>query len=119
MIKTKTENSKINEHEAKIVKLIFYMYLNGNTCQEIADTLTELGCKTKKNNEVWSPVCSPDLQNERHSGDVLARKNMDTKLYLIINPEKNNQDRNQYRKREHHEAINFTRRFHCSSKTDQ
>ncbi len=39
---------KINEHEAKIVKLIFYMYLNGNTCQEIADTLTELGCKNKK-----------------------------------------------------------------------
>ncbi len=29
----------INEDEAKIVRLIFYMYLYGYTCQEIADTL--------------------------------------------------------------------------------
>ena len=96
---------KINEHEAKIVKLIFYMYLNGNTCQEIADTLTELGCKTKKNNEVWSPGSVLQiLQNERHCGDVLARKTW-TPNYLDHKKRKNNQDRNQYRKREHHEAI--------------
>ena len=96
---------KINEHEAKIVKLIFYMYLNGNTCQEIADTLTELGCKTKKNNEVWSSGSILQiLQNERHCGDVLARKTW-TPNYLDHKSRKNNQDRNQYRKREHHEAI--------------
>ena len=47
---------KINEHEAKIVKLIFYMYLNGNTCQEIADTLTELGCKKKRIMKYGLPV---------------------------------------------------------------
>ena len=44
----------INPHEAKIVQLIFYMYLNGSSTQQIADSLTELGCKTKKNNDVWS-----------------------------------------------------------------
>ncbi len=37
----------INPHEAKIVR-IFYMYLNGSSTQQIADSLTELGCKTKK-----------------------------------------------------------------------
>ena len=80
---------KINEHEAKIVKLIFYMYLNGNTCQEIADTLTELGCKTKKNNEVWSSGSILQiLQNERHCGDVLARKTW-TPNYLDHKSRKN------------------------------
>ena len=34
-------NLVINEEEAKIVKLIFMMYLNGCTCQEIADTLKD------------------------------------------------------------------------------
>lgn len=41
-------NLVINEDEAKIVKLIFMMYLNGCTCQEIADTLTGLGSRPKK-----------------------------------------------------------------------
>ena len=96
---------KINEHEAKIVKLIFYMYLNGNTCQEIADTLTELGCKTKKNNEVWSSGSILQiLQNERHCGDVLSRKTF-TPNYLDHKSKKNNHDRNQYRQADHHEAI--------------
>ena len=68
-------NLVINEAEAKIVRLIFMMYLNGCTCQEIADTLTELECETKKGNTVWSPGSILQiLQNERHCGDVLARK---------------------------------------------
>ena len=68
-------NLIINEGEAKIVKLIFMMYLNGCTCQEIADTLTGLGCETKKGNTIWSPGSILQiLQNERHCGDVLAHK---------------------------------------------
>ncbi len=98
-------NLIINEHEAKIVKLIFMMYLNGCTCQEIADTLTSLGCKTKKGNTVWSPGSILQiLQNERHCGDVLARKTF-TPNYLNHKSKKNNRDRNQYRKENHHEAI--------------
>lgn len=51
------------------------MYLNGSSTQQIADSLTELGCKTKKNNDVWSSsTILQILQNERHCGDVLARK---------------------------------------------
>lgn len=95
----------INPHEAKIVQLIFYMYLNGSSTQQIADSLTELGCKTKKNNDVWSPsTILQILQNERHCGDVLARKTW-TPNYLDHKSRKNNQDRNQYRKVGHHEAI--------------
>lgn len=95
----------INPHEAKIVQLIFYMYLNGSSTQQIADSLTELCCKTKKNNDVWSSsTILQILQNERHCGDVLARKTW-TPNYLDHKSRKNNQDRNQYRKVGHHEAI--------------
>ena len=95
----------INPHEAKIVQLIFYMYLNGSSTQQIADSLTKLGCKTKKNNDVWSSsTILQILQNERHCGDVLARKTW-TPNYLDHKSRKNNQDRNQYRKVGHHEAI--------------
>ena len=98
-------NLVINEKEAKIVKLIFMMYLNGCTCQEIADTLTELGCMTKKGNTVWSPGSILQiLQNERHCGDVLAHKTY-TPNYLNHKSKKNMQNRPQYRKRNHHDAI--------------
>ena len=98
-------NLVINGEEAKIVKLIFMMYLNGCTCQEIADTLTELGCMTKKGNTVWSPGSILQiLQNERHCGDVLAHKTY-TPNYLNHKSKKNMQNRPQYRKRNHHEAI--------------
>lgn len=98
-------NLVINEEEAKIVKLIFMMYLNGCTCQEIADTLTELGCMTKKGNTVWSAGSILQiLQNERHCGDVLAHKTY-TPNYLNHKSKKNMQNRPQYRKRNHHEAI--------------
>lgn len=81
------------------------MYLNGCTCQEIADTLTELGCETKKGNTVWSPGSILQiLQNERHCGDVLAHKTY-TPNYLNHKSKKNMQNRPQYRKRDHHEAI--------------
>ncbi len=44
------------------------------------------------------------MQNERHCGDVLARKTW-TPSYLNHKSKKNNLDRNQYRKRDHHEPI--------------
>lgn len=98
-------NLVINEEEAKTVRLIFFMYLYGYTCQEIAETLTSLGRKTKLNNTVWSAgSVLQQLQNERHCGDVLARKTW-TPSYLDHKSKKNKQDRNQYRQKNHHEAI--------------
>jgi DNA invertase Pin-like site-specific DNA recombinase len=98
-------NLVINEDEAKIVRLIFYMYLDGYTCQQIADTLTNFGQKTKKGNDTWSAgTILQILQNERHCGDVLARKTF-TPSYLDHKSKKNRQDRNQYIHRDNHEAI--------------
>lgn len=95
----------INEKEASIVRLIFFMYLYGYTCNQIAETLTKLGCKTKKGNMVWAPGSVLQiLQNERHCGAVLARKTW-TPNYLDHKSKKNRQNRNQYRHENNHEAI--------------
>ena len=98
-------NLVLNEDEAKIVRLIFFLYLYGYTCQQIADTLTDLKCSTKRGNIKWSATSVIQiLQNERHCGDVLARKTF-TPNYLDHKAKKNRQDRNQYRMRDHHESI--------------
>ena len=87
-------NLVINDQEAEIVRLIFFMYLYGYTCKQIAETLTELNCRTKRGNVKWSPTgVMQILQNERHCGDVLARKTF-TPNYLDNKSKKNHQDRN-------------------------
>ena len=98
-------NLIINENEAKVVRLIFFLYLYGFSSQRIADLLTKLRCRTKKGNFQWSSSSVIQiLQNERHCGDVIARKTF-TPNYLDHKSKKNNRDRNQYIQRDHHESI--------------
>lgn len=98
-------NLVINEDEAKTVRLIFFSYLYGYSAQQIADALTELERYTKKGNQNWSASSVLQiLSNERYCGDVLARKTF-TPNYLNHKSKKNNHDRNQYRQKDHHEAI--------------
>lgn len=95
----------INEEEARTVRLIFFMYLYGFTCQQIADQLTALKRPTKKGNLVWNPGSILQiLQNERHCGDITARKTW-TPNYLNHKSRKNRQDRNQYFSYGDHDAI--------------
>lgn len=95
----------INEEEAKIVRLIFFLYLSGYTCQNIADTLTELGCETKRGNSVWSAGSILQiLRNERYCGDVLTRKTY-TPSYLDHKSRKNMGDRTQHRWKDRHDPI--------------
>ncbi len=98
-------NLVLNEEEAKIVRLIFFLYLYGYTAQQIADLLTKLNCQTKRGNTQWSPVSIMQiLQNERHCGDIIARKTF-TPNYLDHKSRKNNNERNKYRMKNHHESI--------------
>ena len=98
-------NLIINEEEAKIVRLIFFLYLYGYSAQRIADLLTKLGCQTKRGNIQWSSTSVLQiLQNERHCGDVIARKTF-TPNYLDHKSKKNNNERNKYRMKNHHENI--------------
>lgn len=63
------------------------------------------GRKTKLGNTEWNPgTLAGVIANERHCGDVLARKTF-TPNFLTHKSKKNNNDRTQYRQRDHHEAI--------------
>lgn len=98
-------NLIINKEEAQTVKLIFFMYLYGNTCQQIADILTEYGRATKKGNTKWSAGSVLQiLQNERHCGDVLTRKTW-TPNYLDHKSKKNKHNLEQHRWKNQHEPI--------------
>lgn len=98
-------NLVINKKEAEIVKLMFFMYLYGYSSKEIAEILTKAGIKTPKGNTIWSAGSVIGiLRNERHCGDITARKTW-TPDYLDHRSRKNRQDRNQYKRKDHHEAI--------------
>ena len=95
----------VNQDEAQTVKVIYYLYLNGFSFTEIAELLTDYGRKTKLGNTEWNPgTLAGVIANERHCGDVLARKTF-TPNFLTHKSKKNNNDRTQYRQRDHHEAI--------------
>ena len=103
----------IDEYAAGIVQEIFKQKLNGMSSQRIASHLNELGVlppneysrKTKLGRVEWNPgTLAGVLANERHCGDVLARKTF-TPNFLTHKSKKNNNDRTQYRQKNHHEAI--------------
>ena len=95
----------INEDEAQTVKLIFYLYLSGFPISEIADILGQLGRKTKLGNTHWSRSSIREImENERHCGSVLSWKTY-TYDFWEHRSRKNNQDKPQVLKKDHHEAI--------------
>lgn len=98
-------NLVVNQDEAQTVKVIYYLYLNGFSLKDIAELLTDYERKTKLGNTEWNPgTIAGIIANERHCGDVLARKTF-TPNFLTHKTKKNNNDRTQYRQRDHHEAI--------------
>ena len=96
-------NLVINEEEAKTVRLIFFMYLYGFSAKQIAEEMILLKRVTKKGNTTWSSsTILSVLQNERHCGDIIARKTY-TPNFLDHKSKRNNHDRNQYHKKDHHD----------------
>ena len=98
-------NLIINPDEAKTVRLIFLMYICGYSCKEIAAEMTRLKRLTKIGNEEWSDGSVYGiLRNERHCGDVLARKTF-TPNFLDHKSVKNTGEKPQYYSKDDHEAI--------------
>ena len=66
---------KIVESEAKIVRLIYCMFLEGKTNALIAKHLTDSGIPTSAGKEIWcvSTIMSI-LQNEKFKGHALSQK---------------------------------------------
>lgn len=102
---------KINEAEARVVRWMYYNLLGGMKPEEIAEILTELAIPTggkrkdKTLNTHWTGngvICI--LRNEKHCGDVLARKTY-TPNYKDHKARRNNGKKNKYFQADHHEPI--------------
>ena len=111
-------NLVINDDEADTVRLCFYLFIAGFQLSEIAELLTEMGRKTGFNkqhnkkpgvepeyNTNWTSNSVLDiLRNERHCGDVLARKTF-TPNFKNHKSKKNRGERQQVKKYDNHDAI--------------
>lgn len=111
-------NLVINDDEADTVRLCFYLFLAGFQLSEIADLLTDMERRTgfnKQHNK--KPGVVPEykttwtsnsvleiLRNERHCGDVLARKTF-TPNFKNHKSVKNRGERQQVKKHNNHEGI--------------
>ncbi len=102
---------KINEAEAGVVRWMYSALLSGMTPEEIAGALTDLAIPTggrKKDgsyNTHWTDnTVVSILRNEKHCGDVLARKTY-TKSFKDHKSRKNTGQKNKYFQANHHEAI--------------
>ena len=101
----------INESEARVVRWMYCTLLNGGTPEEMAEVLTEMAIPTggrRKDgtlNTHWRPQGIVSiLRNEKHCGDVLARKTY-TISFKTHKTRKNNGKKNKYFQPDHHEAI--------------
>lgn len=102
---------QINEEEAKTVRLIYYLLLNGYSTSDVADTLNELHRETGqrkvsgRRNYKWTVGAVNNIaRNERYCGDVLGRKTW-TPDFHDHKSKRNNGKKNKYYQPGHHDAI--------------
>ena len=95
----------IVEEEAKIVRVIYLMFLAGYRVSEIAYELTKAGVATGKGNTIWngSSVLGI-LRNERYCGDVRTNKSY-TENIRTHRTIKNRGERKYVYETDHHPAI--------------
>lgn len=62
------------DDEAKLVKIIFDMYVSGLQIQKIANILTEEGIKTRTISKLGMSTIRGILRNEKHKGDLRFQK---------------------------------------------
>lgn len=98
-------NLVIEPAEAKIIKRIFYSYLNGMSMKQIADSLKADGILTGGKTKNWqSSGVSRILKNEKYMGDALLQKTY-TVDFLSKKRVKNNGIMPQYYVENDHPAI--------------
>lgn len=101
----------VNESEARVVRWMYSTLLNGGSPEEIAEVLTEMAIPTGGRrrdgtlNTRWTASgVVATMRNEKHCGDVLARKTY-TPNYKDHKAKKNNGKKNKYFQPDHHDAI--------------
>lgn len=95
----------IVEDEAKVVRKIFELYLNGFGVRKIEKYLEENGIKTVTGKNEWSTsTIDRILSNEKYVGDVLMQKSF-TENFLTGKRKKNNGELDMYFIENDHEPI--------------
>lgn len=95
----------IVEDEAKVVRKIFELYLNGFGVRKIKKHLEENGIKTVTGKNEWSTsTIDRILSNEKYVGDVLMQKSF-TENFLTGKRKKNNGELDMYFIENDHEPI--------------
>lgn len=98
-------NLIINEEQAKIVRKIYGLFLQGRSPYQIAKLLTEEGVPTPGGKRVWGKaVVQSILTNEKYKGDALLQK-VYTTDFLSKKKKKNEGEVPQYYVAGNHEAI--------------
>ena len=97
---------KIVEEEAKIVRLIYSMFIEGKTFRTIANYLTEHNYPTpSKRGTKWQiTTIASILRNEKYKGDALLQKSFTTN-FLEKTHKKNEGELPQYYIQDSHPAI--------------
>lgn len=104
---TKDEEGElvIVPEQAKLVRRIYRLYMEGLSTKQIADTFMAEGVKTVTGNDKWhDTTIAKMLQNEKYMGDVLQQKTY-TVDFLTKKRVKNNGIVPQYYIEDNHEAI--------------
>ncbi len=95
----------VNQEQAKTVKLIYKLFLDGLTCHAIAKELTDRKLPTPGGKAVWSQsTVRSILTNEKYKGDALLQKEF-TVDFLQKKTKKNEGEVPQYYVEGNHEAI--------------
>lgn len=96
---------KIVEDEAKIVREIYQLYLQGNNLYNIAEILTRKGYPTPRKRRNWSvSTVRSILTNEKYKGDARLQKTY-TVDFLTKEVRVNKGERKQWYIRDSHDAI--------------
>ena len=92
--KQKGYSFKINEEEAKMVKLIYSMYSNGSGIKSISKKLNTLGYKPRRGNKFANSTISYILTNPIYIGKIkyedkaTVKRMIDGKIVRVKNPDK-------------------------------
>ncbi len=98
-------NLVVNLEEAKTIKLLYGLFLEGRSCYGVAKELTARGMKTPGGKDKWSAGSVKSiLANEKYKGDALLQKSF-TVDFLTKKKKVNEGEIPQYYVKNNHEAI--------------
>ena len=102
---TKKNLMTINEKEAKIVRMIYKMYLEGTGCNRITTVLSDMGIPSPRGKKKWQySTINKILKNEKYIGDLEMGKSY-TVDPISHKRKINNGEEDKFYVKDHHEPI--------------